>query len=170
MRPLPLALAKSCKGGDVSVLDPGPSPSLGCPFYLFILARTQIKNFTLRICLPRNPALAKILQRWGRVCPQPSPISRILDFSRRVTIVFKRPSCELVHQEWLTTARGHTVASCDERGLACAAHTDVVYIHICGHVSAGSGHEFRIFPRPNNRCCSGANGRLPSRHWHPSQQ
>ena len=33
------------------------------------------------------------------------------------------------------------MASCDERGLACAAHTDVVYIHICGHVSAGSGHE-----------------------------
>ena len=93
-----------------------------------------------------------------------------LDFSRRLTIVFKRPSCELVHQEWLTTARSHTVASCDERGLACAAHTDVVYIHICGHVSAGSGHEFRIFPRRNNRCCSGANGRLPSRHWHPSQQ
>ena len=99
-----------------------------------------------------------------------SSISRILDFSRRLTIVFKRPSCELVHQEWLTTARGHTVASCDERGLACAAHTDVVYIHICGHVSAGSGHGFRIFPWPNNRCCSGANGRLPSRHWHPSQQ
>ena len=72
-------------------------------------------------------------------------ISRILDFSRRLTIVFKRPSCELVHQEWLTTARGHTVASCDERGLACAAHTDVVYIHICGHVSAGSGHEFSGF-------------------------
>ena len=74
-------------------------------------------------------------------------ISQILDFSRRVTIVIKRPCCELVHQEWLTTARSHTVASCDERGLACAAHTDVVYIHICGHVSAGSGHEIRIFPR-----------------------
>ena len=99
-----------------------------------------------------------------------SHISQILDFSRRVTIVIKRPCCELVHQEWLTTARSHTVASCDERGLACAAHTDVVYIHICGHVSAGSGHGFRIFPWPNNRCCSGANGRLPSRHWHPSQQ
>ena len=84
--------------------------------------------------------------------------------------MIKRPCCELVHQEWLTTARSHTVASCDERGLACAAHTDVVYIHICGHVSAGSGHEIRIFPRRNNRCCSGANGRLPSRHWHPSQQ
>ena len=97
-------------------------------------------------------------------------ISKILDFSRRLTIVVKRSCCELVHQEWLTTARSHTVASCDERGLACATHTDVVYIHICGHVSAGSGHGFRIFPWPNNRCCSGANGRLPSRLWHPSQQ
>ena len=50
-------------------------------------------------------------------------ISQILDFSRRVTIVIKRPCCELVHQEWLTTARSHTVASCDERGLACAIYT-----------------------------------------------
>ena len=97
----------------------------------------------------RREAVAAVVRAAGR----------ILDFSRRLTIVFKRPSCELVHQEWLTTARGHTVTSCDERGLACAAHTDVVYIHICGHVSAGSGHEFRIFPRPNNRCCSGDNGR-----------
>ena len=106
-----------------------------------------------------------------RACVQALfPISLILDFSRRLTIVVKRSCCELVHQEWLTTARGHTVASCDERGLACAAHTDVVYIHICGHVSAGSGHGFRIFPWPNNRCCSGANGRLPLRHWHASQQ
>ena len=79
----------------------------------------------------------------------PISISRILDFSRRLTIVI--PAGFL-------------------RGLACAAHTDVVYIHICGHVSAGSRHEIRIFPRRNNRCCSGANGRLPSRHWHPSQQ
>ena len=107
----------------------------------------------------------------GRALRTPFYLARsILDFSRRLTIVIKRPCCELVYEEWLTTARGHTVASCDERGLARAAHTDVVYIHICGHVSAGSGHGFRIFPWPNNRCCSGANGRLPSRHWHPSQQ
>ena len=35
MRPLPLALAKSCKGGDVSVLDPALAWDVRC-IYLFI--------------------------------------------------------------------------------------------------------------------------------------
>ena len=52
--PSPLAFAKSCKGGDVSVLDPAlawdvrciylfkTAPRLACPLYLFIYSLTGL--------------------------------------------------------------------------------------------------------------------------------
>ena len=54
--PSPLAFAKSCKGGDVSVLDPALAWDVRC-IYLFIYLLTQEKEFSLREKNTKRPSL-----------------------------------------------------------------------------------------------------------------
>ena len=89
-------------------------------------------------------------------------ISLILDFSRRLTMGVVHAWSTPLAPRSLAILQTHPLCVLDKLGSAPRARhrTQKLVTHVLAIVRQPQIDW--IFPSPNNRCCSGANGRLPS--------